>query len=101
MITERQQEQASLYALDTLSPVEQAAFAAELAGNPELLALARDLQSAVIALVASARDLSTAALPFGLKGKVLRRIEELEAAKLPRQGSTCPATRPQLCPCRQ
>jgi anti-sigma factor ChrR (cupin superfamily) len=80
MITERQQELASLYALGALSPSEHAAFKEELSGNPELLALTRSLQSA-IALVAVASPIVVP--PPGLKDKVLRRIENLETPVAP------------------
>jgi hypothetical protein len=81
VITEHEQELASLCALGALSPAEQEAFEAELPANPELLALTRSLQSA-IALVARATATATA-LPLNLKDKVLRRIGELGAASHP------------------
>jgi anti-sigma factor ChrR (cupin superfamily) len=87
MISEYQQELASLYALGALSPREQPAFEAELSANPELQALTRGLQSA-IALVAAATP--AVAMPPGLKDRVFRRIEELEAAKTPGQASPAP-----------
>jgi anti-sigma factor ChrR (cupin superfamily) len=77
MISERQQELASLYALGALSPSERQAFEAELVGNPELQALAGDMQSA-IAVVAAA--LPAVAMPPDLKDKVLRRTDQIEAS---------------------
>jgi anti-sigma factor ChrR (cupin superfamily) len=88
MISEHQQELASLYALGVLSPSEQQAFKAELSGNPELQALARSLQSA-IAVVAGATP--AVAMPPGLKDKVLRRVDEMEDAKT--AGHASPASR--------
>jgi anti-sigma factor ChrR (cupin superfamily) len=78
MISEHNQELASLYALGALSPSEQQAFVAELSGNPELQELTRGLQSA-IALVAAATP--AVAMPPGLKDKVLRRVDDMEAAR--------------------
>jgi anti-sigma factor ChrR (cupin superfamily) len=84
MISEHQQELASLYALGALSPQEQQAFEEESGADPELQALTRGLQSA-IALVGAATP--AVALPPGLKDKVFGRIEELEAAKTPGRAS--------------
>jgi anti-sigma factor ChrR (cupin superfamily) len=78
MISEHQQELASLYALGALSPEEHQAFEAVLSGDPELQALARDLQSTI---AVAANSTPPVAPPPGLKDKVLRRVEELEAAK--------------------
>src|SRR5579863_9553119 len=91
MISERQQELAGLYALGALSPAEQLAFKAELSGNPELRALTAGLRSA-IALVAVATP--AAAVPPGLKAKVLRRIGELGVAQPP--NTLAPGPRPGL-----
>ncbi len=78
MISEHQQEQASLYALGSLFGPEQTAFETELRGNPELLALTRGLQRAAQLLAeASASE----PLPPGLKAKVLQRISPEPAAK--------------------
>jgi anti-sigma factor ChrR (cupin superfamily) len=88
MISEHQQELASLYALGALSPSEHQAFEAVLSGDPELQALARSLQSA-IAVAATATP--PIAAPPGLKDKVFRRIKELEAAKTAR--TALPASR--------
>jgi anti-sigma factor ChrR (cupin superfamily) len=78
MISEQQQELAGLYALGALPPLEREAFEAELSAHPELLAFTRDLQSAV-SLVAGAKAPQLAPPPE-LRNKVLRRIDELEAA---------------------
>jgi anti-sigma factor ChrR (cupin superfamily) len=85
MISEHQEELASLYAAGALSPPERQAFEVELSGHPELQALTRSLQSA-IAVVAAATP--AVPLPSGLKGKVLRRVEEMEAAKTARVASS-------------
>jgi anti-sigma factor ChrR (cupin superfamily) len=77
MISEQQQELASLYALGALSPAEQQAFEAELRLNSELQALTGELQSA-IAVVAAATP--PVVLPAGLKDKVLQRIDQIEAS---------------------
>jgi anti-sigma factor ChrR (cupin superfamily) len=78
MISDHQQELASLYALGALTPPEQQAFEAELSGNPELQSLARSLQS-TIAVVAAATP--PVPIPSGLKEKVFRRVDQTEAAK--------------------
>lgn len=77
MISEQQQEQASLYALGALTAEELAAFQIELASNAELRDLAQSLQSTV-SLVARA---TPRALPPALKAKVMERIDAAEAAK--------------------
>jgi anti-sigma factor ChrR (cupin superfamily) len=78
MMSEHQQELASLYALGALPPSEQQAFEVELSGNPELQALARGLQSTMAVFAAAT---PVVALPPGLKDKVLRRVEETEAVQ--------------------
>jgi anti-sigma factor ChrR (cupin superfamily) len=87
MISEQQQDQASLFALGALTPEESAAFQTEMAANPELKELAQNLQS-VVGLVARA---TPQALPPGLKAKVMQRIDEMEAAETPRRPSALPA----------
>jgi anti-sigma factor ChrR (cupin superfamily) len=77
MMSEEQQEQASLYALGALTEEERTAFQAALAANAELRELTRSLQS-TISLVARA---TPGPLPHSLKGKVMQRIDALEAAK--------------------
>jgi len=78
MITEQQQEQASLYALGALSDAEQAAFERELHGNAELRRLVHELQRTadLVALSSPAQP-----LPPGLRNKVLQRIESLDTGK--------------------
>lgn len=76
MITERQQELASLYAFGALTPEEGESFAAELRADPELRHLVRDLESVVARLARSAPDVSP---PTSLKAKVLHKIDHAEA----------------------
>ncbi len=79
MITEAQQEQASLYALGALTDAEARAFEAELRANAELQELVRGLQRTADAMAVSGAQ---AALPAGLKQKVLGRIDELAGARV-------------------
>ncbi len=76
MITEQQQEQASLYAVGALMDTEQAAFESELRHNEELRQFVRSLERTadLIALSSPAQP-----LPSGLRAKVLQRIEALDA----------------------
>jgi anti-sigma factor ChrR (cupin superfamily) len=76
MITEQQQEQASLYVLGVLDEVGSCAFEAELRGHGELARLVRELQHTADLLAAS-RPLKP---PAALKQKVLDRIDALIAA---------------------
>lgn len=71
MISEAQQDQASLYALGALDADEAVAFERELKANAELRDLVRDLRDAAasLTLVAPARE-----APRGLRDKVLRQI---------------------------
>jgi anti-sigma factor ChrR (cupin superfamily) len=78
MISEQQQEQASLYALGALTASEHRAFEQELLDNPELLELARGLQRTTGVM---AQAMPSVALPPGLKEKVFQRIEQMENAK--------------------
>jgi anti-sigma factor ChrR (cupin superfamily) len=88
MISERQQELASLYALGALPPPEHAAFEAELGGNSELQSLTRGLQSTISAMANATLPVP---LPPALKEKVLRRVDELETDETDREPS--PASR--------
>jgi putative transcriptional regulator len=76
MISERQQEQASLFALGALAPEEEQSFAAELLTHPELRDLVRNLQATVSLLAFAVPPMP---LPPSLKDKVLRRIDAAEA----------------------
>lgn len=79
MITETQQEQASLYALGALTAEELTAFEAEMAANTELRDFVRSLYS-TIGLMARAMP---SPLPPALKGKVMQRIDAADAARRP------------------
>lgn len=70
MITERQEEQASLYALGALEQREEEAFEAEVRVNAELGELVRSLQRTA-AVIARAEAVQPSP---GLKAKVLQRI---------------------------
>jgi anti-sigma factor ChrR (cupin superfamily) len=72
MISEQQQELASLYVLGALAAGEQGAFEAELRANAELRHLVRSLQRTT-SLVAMTSPAMTP--PPALKDKVLRRID--------------------------
>ena len=78
MMTEQQQEQASLYALGSLSGTERQRFEAELRESAELREFARSLEQTVgeVALAAPAK-----VPPPGLKDKVLRRIQAASSAR--------------------
>ena len=79
MITEQQQEQASLYALGVLNDAEQRAFEVELQANEELLQFVRDLQRTALLLAASS---PAAPLPPKLRDQVIGHIESLEAGRI-------------------
>jgi putative transcriptional regulator len=76
MITEQQQEQASLYALGALSDAERPAFEAELRGDAELRELVRSLQRSTDLLALASPSVN---LPPELLEKVMRRIETATA----------------------
>lgn len=80
MITEQQQEQASLYAVGALPEAEARVFETELRGNARLRELVLSLQrtTSLVAL-----SLPTVKPPPTLRDKVLHRIDEVEAAKQP------------------
>ena len=78
MITEQQQEQASLYALGTLSAAETGAFEGGLRGQAALAKLARALQRVTDLLALAAPTVSP---PVTLREKVLGRIDALATAK--------------------
>ena len=72
MITEQQQEQASLYVLGALTGAEQQAFGAVLRGSAELRDFVFTLQQTTALLAMATPFLRP---PRELKDKVLRRIE--------------------------
>jgi anti-sigma factor ChrR (cupin superfamily) len=78
MITELQQENASLYALGAMSEKDAKTFADEMRRNGELAALVRDLQRAADALAES----RATPPPAALKAKVLGRIDKLDKASV-------------------
>jgi len=80
MIPERQQEQATLYAVGALTEQERQAFEAELAASDELRKFVGEMQAA-LGLVARAQHPS--ALPADLKSKVMARIDDLAASPAP------------------
>ncbi len=72
MISETQQDQASLYALDLLGAEETVAFERELSANAELRTLVRELREAAGAVALSAPQ---GAMPSaGLKTRVMQQI---------------------------
>src|ERR1051325_3986369 len=80
MITELQQEQASLYVLGALTGAEQEAFGVELRGNTELREFVFSLQKTTGLL---ARACPFVSPPLELKEKVLRRIESTASMDIP------------------
>jgi anti-sigma factor ChrR (cupin superfamily) len=84
MISEQQQEQASLYVLGALTAAERDAFEAELRANTELRAFVRSLQrtTGLMAMAAPSQP-----LPPGLRNKVLQRLKEKESATKPQSQS--------------
>lgn len=80
MISEQQQEMASLYVLGALPEAEARAFEAELHGNIELVALVRSLRDTADLIALSQPVIKP---PAGLRDKVLRRIDEITAAQKP------------------
>lgn len=69
MISEQQQEQASLYALGALSAAERQEFEASLRAQPELRALVRDLQNTAEALAKAVPQVTP---PAELRARVLQ-----------------------------
>jgi anti-sigma factor ChrR (cupin superfamily) len=78
MITEEQQEQASLYVVGALPPDEHSVFEAEVRGNGELRDLVRSLQHTTGLLAASC---APAKPPAGLRDKVLGAIDARKASR--------------------
>lgn len=89
MISEQQQEQASLYALGALTAAEKQDFEATLRLQPELRSLVRSLQSTAEAL---ARSVPPVAPPPELRARVLR------SAGAPALPQSVPFTRPAVDP---
>ena len=75
MISEGQQGQAALHALGLLDADEAAAFERELASNPELQTLVRDLRETAASLAQTTTDPSAEPRPE-LRDRVLGRIAE-------------------------
>jgi anti-sigma-K factor RskA len=73
MITERQEELASLHALGLLEGAERSAFEAELAGNAELRALVDSLTESSAALALAASQMEP---PATLKARILEACAE-------------------------
>ena len=78
MITEQQQEQASLYALGALPEAEGRAFEVELRGNGELAELVKSLQWTADLMALGAPAIQP---PPALRNKVLQRIDEIAGVK--------------------
>lgn len=83
MISEQQQEQASLYALGALTAAEKQDFETNLRSQPELRALVRDLQSTAEAL---ARSVPAVTPPPELRARVLRSVGAAAPPALPFTG---------------
>jgi anti-sigma factor ChrR (cupin superfamily) len=84
MISEQQQEQASLYAIGALGDAEARAFEAEFRSNAELRELVHSLQRASDLVAMSSPSITP---PLSLRDKVLRRID---AGQKPASTSTSP-----------
>lgn len=83
MISERQQEEASLYVLGALTATEKESFEAALRVEPALRDLVASLERITGLL---ARAVPPVAPPSGLRDRILRRIEanEMQPASAPR-----------------
>ncbi len=83
MISERQQEEASLYVLGALNAAEKESFEAVLCVEPVLRELVASLERTAGLL---ARAVPPVAPPAGLRDLILRRIEadEMQAPSVPR-----------------
>jgi len=82
MISERQQEQASLYVVGALPPDEQRAFESELSASAELREWVLGLRRAASLLTLTVPSIAP---PSGLKEKVLRSIDQQAAKNARRQ----------------
>lgn len=81
MISETQQEQASLYVLGLLDATEAAAFEQEMAADPALAALVRELGETTAGLALAAGE--SAVPSSALKTRVLRAVAPSPAPVLP------------------
>ena len=83
MISERQQEEASLYVLGALTATERESFEAALRGEPALRELVASLERITSLL---ARAVPPVAPPAGLRDRILRQIEanEIQPSSAPR-----------------
>ena len=79
MITERQEELATLHALGLLEGVEKTGFEAELAGNPELQSLHDELAGTAALVALSAPQVTP---PAALKGRILAACPAAGEAKV-------------------
>lgn len=86
MISERQQEAASLYALGTLTGAEKEAFEAAVRAEPELRELVGSLERTASLL---ARAVPPAEPPSELRDRILRRVEA-ESSRAPSTSPTFP-----------
>lgn len=75
MITERQEELATQYALGLLERTERSVFESELAGNPELQSLEASLAETAAALALAVPPVEP---PAALKARVLAAVSEQE-----------------------
>jgi len=73
MITERQEELATLHALDLLAGAEKAGFEADLAGSPELQALHAELVHTAALVALSVPQITP---PAALKGRILAACQD-------------------------
>jgi anti-sigma factor ChrR (cupin superfamily) len=87
MISEQQQEQASLYALGALDTPEREAFEGELRLKPELREFVQSLQRSAGLLAMAFPSVEP---PRALRDRVLQRIQSVE--QLPRATTTSTAT---------
>jgi anti-sigma-K factor RskA len=87
MIDERQRELAGDFVLDLLEPAEHAAFAAEMAGSPELAGLVAMLRSRLSALDETA---PAQPVPSGLWGRITAEIDGRRAGAPQGAGRAAP-----------
>ncbi len=87
MISEAQQEQAALYALDSLGAEERVPFERELSANAELRALVDELRETAASLALAVPQRHP---PAALKARVLESIDPKAAGKIVRFPSWIP-----------